>query len=163
VDANVHHIEDGIFTENAREIISEIAVVRRDIIALRRIIRHLVPILEAIEKTEHPIIREELEEYFGDTVDHIHLARDIMDENAEIIAGLADTANTLVSNRLNEIMRILTVISVIILPLSLVTGIYGMNVNLPLDEHPAAFIVVMGILLIISITMILYFLRRKWI
>ncbi|NWG17774.1 MAG: magnesium/cobalt transporter CorA [Chloroflexi bacterium] len=163
VDSNIRAIEENIFTAYTQRIVSDIAVVRRDIIALRRIIRHLVPILEQLERTEHPIIREDLEEYFGDTVDHIYRARDIMDEDAEVIAGLADTANTLVSHRINEVMRILTVISVIILPLTLVTGIYGMNINLPLDEHPLAFIVVMGMMLMISILMVIYFIRRKWI
>ena len=163
VDGNVHRIEENIFTTGTRAIISDIAIVRRDIIALRRIIRHLVPILEELETNDHPVIREDLEEYFGDTVDHIRLARDIIDEDYEVIAGLADTANTLVSHRLNEVMRILTVISVIILPLTLITGIYGMNINLPLDDHPEAFIVVMGLMLGISTLMILFFMRRKWI
>ncbi|MBI5668804.1 MAG: magnesium transporter CorA family protein [Chloroflexi bacterium] len=162
VDSNIHHIEDGLFTENSRHIIQEIAVVRRDIIALRRIIRHLVPVLEQLERTEHPVIRDELEEYFGDTVDHGRLARDIIDENYEVITGLSDTANTLASHRLNDVMRILTVISVLILPLTLIAGIYGMNIDLPLDEHPAAFLTIMGIMLVISILMILYFIRRKW-
>lgn len=163
VDANVHHIEESLFTATTRHIIQDIAIVRRDIIALRRIIRHLVPVLEQLERTEHPVIRDELEEYFGDTVDHGRLARDIIDENFEVISGLADTANTLVSHRINEVMRILTVISVLILPLTLITGIYGMNINLPLDEHPAAFIVVMGFMFGISTIMILYFIRRRWI
>lgn len=163
VDGNIHHIEDTLFTADTRHIIQDIAVARRDIIALRRIIRHLVPVLEQLERTEHPIIRDDLEEYFGDTVDHGRLARDIIDENFEVISGLADTANTLVSHRINEVMRILTVISVLILPLTLITGIYGMNINLPLDQHPRAFIVVMGLMVLISLTMILYFIRRRWI
>lgn len=162
VDSNIHHIEESIFVAATHHIISDIAVVRRDVIALRRIIRHLVPILEQLEANDHPIIREDLEEYFGDTVDHIHLARDIIDESYEVLTGLADTANTLVSYRLNEVMRILTVISVLILPLTLVAGIYGMNIDLPLDDHPAAFLSIMGIMFIISLLMILYFIRRKW-
>jgi magnesium transporter len=163
VDAHIHHIEEGIFNDKTRQIISDIAIVRRDIIALRRIIRHLVPVLEQLENIEHPVIREELEAYFGDTVDHVHLARDIIDEDYEVVSGLSDTANTLVNYRINEIIRILTVISVIILPLTLITGVYGMNVDLPLDERPIAFIVVIGLMLGISTIMILYFIRRKWI
>lgn len=163
VDSNIHHVEESIFADKTRHIISDIAIVRRDVIALRRIIRHLVPVLEQLETTDHPVIREELEAYFGDTVDHIRLARDIIDEDYEVAAGLSDTANTLVSYRLNDTMRVLTVISVIILPLTLITGVYGMNINLPLDEHPAAFIVVLGLMLGISTLMVLYFIRRRWI
>jgi magnesium transporter len=163
VDGNLRAIEDSIFTADARQIVRDIALVRRDIIVLRRMIRHLVPIVENLAHTEHPIIREDLEEYFDDAVDHLYAARDIIDEDAEVIAGLADTTNTLVTHRLNDVMRVLTVISVIMLPLTLVSGIYGMNIELPLMEHPAAFIVLMMLMLFIAFSMLLYFRYRKWI
>jgi magnesium transporter len=162
VDANINSIQERIFTEDTRTIIRDIGFVRRDVIALRRLIRQQVPIIEFLENTEHPVIREELDEYFGDIVDHLHRARDIIDEDAEIIAGLSDTANIVVNHRLNEVIRILTVISVIILPMTLVSSIYGMNVNLPLDEHPLAFIIVNGVMLIVAIFMLIYFRRRRW-
>lgn len=163
VDANIRAIEEDIFTSDARQIIQDIAVARRDIIALRRIIRHQVPIIEQLEVTEHPIMREELEEYFGDTVDHLHKARDIIDEDAEIIVSLADTANTLANHRINEVMRVLTVISVIMLPLTLVSGIYGMNFEvLPLDSHPFGFLVIIGFMMTLAVSMLIYFRRRHW-
>lgn len=162
VDENIKRIEDGIFTDDTRRIIREIALIRRDVIALRRMIRHLVPVVENLEGTEHRIIREDLEQYFGDTVDHLYAARDIIDEDYEVIAGLSETADTLVSHRINEVMRVLTVISVIMLPLTLVSGIYGMNINLPLSEHPSAFIVVLGLMFLIATLMLAYFRRRKW-
>lgn len=163
VDNNIHDIEENIFVADARQIIRDIAVVRRDIIALRRIIRHQAPIVEQLEVTEHPIIREELEEYFGDTVDHLHKARDIIDEDSEIIVSLADTANTLANHRINEVMRVLTVISVVMLPLTLVSGIYGMNFKtLPFDDHPLGFIFVIAFMVFLASSMLLYFRRRNW-
>lgn len=163
MDITVREIEEQIFSADARSIIREISLVRRDAIALRRIIRHQVPILEALERTEHRIIREDLEEYFGDTVDHLLTARDIVDENYEVIAGLAETADTLLNHRINEVMRMLTVISVIMLPLTLVSGIYGMNIELPLQEHPVAFILVAMMMILIALSMLFYFKRRGWI
>jgi magnesium transporter len=162
VDSNIHTIEDSIFTADARFIVRDIALVRRDIIALRRMIRHLVPIGQQLARLEHPVIREDLEEYFDDTVDHLAAARDIVDENYEVIAGLSETADTLVSHRINEVMRVLTVISVIMLPLTLVSGIYGMNIDLPLNEHPSAFIFVMGLMFSIVVLMLAYFRHRNW-
>lgn len=162
VDINIHRIEDSLFEGNPRSIIRDIALLRRDIIALRRIVRHLVPVVEQLSNTEHPVIREDLEDYFGDTIDHLHTARDIIDEDYEVIVGLAETADTLVSHRINEVIRVLTVISVIMLPLTLVSGIYGMNINLPLSEHPDAFIVVLALMVTIAVTMLLYFRKRKW-
>ncbi|MBN8618019.1 MAG: magnesium/cobalt transporter CorA [Anaerolineae bacterium] len=163
VDANIHQIEDTIFDADAREVIRDIAEARRDVIALRRMIRHQVPIVEALERTEHHVIREELEAYFGDIVDHLNAARDIIDENYEVISGLAETADTLLSHRINEVMRVLTVISVILLPLTLISGIYGMNIDLPLNEHPDAFIFVTSLMIAVVVMMLVYFRRRKWI
>lgn len=163
MDITVHKIEEQIFSADARSIVREISLVRRDAIALRRIIRHQVPIMEALERTEHRIIREDLEEYFGDTVDHLLTARDIVEENYEVIAGLAETADTLLNHRINEVMRMLTVISVIMLPLTLISGIYGMNIELPLQEHPVAFILVAVMMILIALSMLFYFKRRKWI
>jgi magnesium transporter len=162
VDVHLHAIEDQIFTGDARKVIRDIAIVRRDIISLRRMIRHQVPVIEAIEKTEHQVIREDLEEYFGDTVDHLYAARDIIDEDYEVIGSLAETADSLLSHRINEVMRVLTVISVIMLPLTLISGIYGMNIDLPLSQHPAAFIFVIGLMVTIAVVMLTYFKYRKW-
>ncbi len=162
VDVNIRTIEEEIFTANPRKVIQEIALIRRDIIALRRIIRQQVPVLESLENTDHPILHEDLEEYFGDIVDHIYKARDIIDEDAEIMGGLAETADTLASHRINEVMRILTVISVIMLPLTLISSIYGMNVNLPFDNDPNAFGIIALSMVGMAILLLVYFRRQGW-
>lgn len=163
VDANLRAIEETIFTADARTLIRDIALLRRDIIALRRIIRQQVPIVENLERKERPIIQEELDEYFGDILDHLYKARDIIDEDYEIIAGLAETADTLINNRVNEVIRILTVISVIMLPMTLISSIYGMNISqLPFSDHPNSFWIVNGILLVIAIGMLAFFRFRNW-
>jgi len=163
VDINIRNIEEDIFTANIRQIIQDISLVRRDVIALRRIIRQQIPIIEALERTDHAILHEDLEEYFGDIADHLYKARDIIDENAEIIASLAETADTLASHRINEVMRILTVISVIMLPLTLISSIYGMNVSpLPLAEDPYGFIIICSMMIVMAIAMLAYFRWRGW-
>ncbi|PJF25184.1 MAG: magnesium transporter [Phototrophicales bacterium] len=162
VDQNIRRVEERIFTNEDMQLIRDIAVIRRDIIALRRIIRQQVPILENLERVERPIIQEDLDEYFGDIVDHIHTLREMIDEDFEIIAGISETADRLINHRLNAIIRVLTVISVTMLPLTLLSSIYGMNVDLPLDDHPDAFWIIAGSLLVIAIVMLTYFKRRKW-
>ncbi|RMF78195.1 MAG: magnesium transporter [Chloroflexi bacterium] len=162
IDSQISEIEEDMFTRDTRSIIQEIAIVRRDVIALRRIIRAQVPVMENLETTESAIIHDELEEYFGDIVDHLHKARDIVDEDVEIIAGLADTADTLASHRINEVMRILTVISVTMLPLTLVSSIYGMNIKLPLGNHPNAIVIISGIMIFITASLLGYFRYRNW-
>lgn len=162
VDANIRAVEEDIFTENTRRVIQDISLVRRDIIALRRIIRPQIAILDNLENVDRPYIREELDVYFGDVLDHMVRARDILDDSAEVIGGLADTADTLASHRINEVMRILTVISVIMLPLSVISGIFGMNVPLPFQSHPVALCGILGLMFCISLTMLLYFRAKHW-
>ncbi len=155
-------IEERLFSENARETIQNIAIVRRDIIALRRIIKPQVLIVHNLEQIDRPFIREDLDIYFGDILDHLQKARDIVEDNAEMIASLADTNNALTSYRINEVMRILAVISVIMLPLTLIAGLFGMNVPLPLRDHPVSFWLTLGMMLVISFMMLVYFRYRRW-
>ena len=162
VDANIRAIEDEIFTEDSRQIIQDLSFIRRDIIALRRIIRPQLPIVENLEKVDRPYIREDLDVYFGDILDHLVKGFEIIEEDLEVIRGLSDTANTLVSYRLNEVMRILTVISVIMLPLTLISGIYGMNVLLPLADWDGAFLLIIGTMFTIAVAMLTFFRRRGW-
>ncbi len=162
VDRRVHAIEDKLFESDAKRVIQEIALLRRDIISLRRIIRQQIPIVQQLETCEHPILHERMEEYFGDIVDHLFKLRDIAEENFEVINSFADTADTLASYRINEVMRILTVISVIMLPLTLISSIYGMNIALPFADDPRAFMLTAAIMVIIALLMLLYFRRRHW-
>ncbi len=75
---------------------------------------------------------------------------------------MSETSDSVSSYRINEVMRILTVISVIMLPLSLISGIYGMNVLLPVAREPYAFLAILGLMAVIAVGMLLYFKRRKW-
>lgn len=162
VDANIREVEERIFADDARQVITDIALVRRDIIALRRIIRQQSPIIDQLVNLDHPILTEDMDEYFGDIADHMRLARDMIDEDAEIIASLQETTDTLATHRLNEVIRILTVISVVMLPLTLLSSVYGMNIRLPFDQHPDAFIIVAGMMITLAVVMLLYFKRRDW-
>lgn len=162
VDANIRDIEEDIFTEDMRRIVQDISIVRRDIIALRRIIKPQIAIVANLERKDRPFIQEGLDVYFGDIVDHLNKAWDILEDHREVIEGLSETSDSVISYRLNEVMRILTVISVIMLPLTLLSGIYGMNIPLPLARHPLSFVVVLGLMGLMTGGMLYYFKRRRW-
>ncbi|MDZ4672065.1 MAG: magnesium transporter CorA family protein [Phototrophicales bacterium] len=163
VDINLQGVEETIFHRNSRNIIRDIAMIRRDIIALRRIIRQQVPVINQIADLDHPLLPEDSDQYFGDIVDHIEKARDMIDEDAEIIVSFADTVNTLANHRVNEVIRVLTVISVIMLPLTLISSIYGMNIGLPFENHPSAFIIVSAFMFATAVFMLAFFRYRRWI
>ena len=162
VDNNLHVIEDEMFTADMRRIVEEISIVRRDIIALRRIIKPQIAIVTNLERKDRSFIREDLDVYFGDIADHLNKAWDILEDYREVIEGLSETSDSVSSYRINEVIRILTVISVIMLPLSLISGIYGMNVFLPMARHPYSFFAILGLMVVIAVGMLLYFKHRKW-
>ncbi len=162
VDANIRAVEENLFTENLRQVIEDITLLRRDIIALRRIIRPQIAIVANLEKVDRAFIHEELDVYFGDIVDHLQKASDLLADHDEVITVLADSADTLASHRINEVIRILTVISVIMLPLTLISSVYGMNVDLPHDENPYAFIEIILLMGFIMVAMLTFFKRKKW-
>ncbi len=162
VDANIRAIEENLFTRDLQKVIEDITLVRRDIIALRRIIRPQIGIVANLEKVDRPFIHQELDVYFGDILDHLQKAADLLTDHAEVIEVLADSADTLASHRINQVIRILTVISVILLPLTLISGIYGMNVLLPLQDHPQAFALILSMMFVIMLGMLAIFRRKKW-
>jgi len=160
VDENIRHIEESIFSEETRHVVEEISVVRRDIIALRRIIRPQIPIVRSLETEDRPFIREDLEVYFSDITDHLSRLWDLLEDHREVIVGLSETSDSVISYRLNDTMRILTIINVAMLPLSLLAGIYGMNLMLPLQRAPWIFALILGIMALIVVTILILF--RRW-
>lgn len=162
VDANIRAVEEDLFTRDFRKMIEDITLIRRDIIALRRIIRPQIGIVANLEKVDRAFIHEDLDVYFGDILDHLQKASDLLSDHAEVIEVLAESADTLASHRINEVMRILTVISVIMLPLTLISGIYGMNVTLPMQENSLAFALIITGMITLILAMLAFFRRKKW-
>lgn len=163
IDAKIRHIEQAIFDESEREVLRELAYVRRDIISMRRIMHPQVEILSNLERVDRPYFHEDLDVYFGDILDHLRKAEDMITDYGEVVAGLVETKNTIATLDTNTIIRILTVISVIFGPLEVIVGFYGMNVPLPWQENQFAVGFITGSMVIISILMLAYFRRRHWI
>jgi magnesium transporter len=145
--------------------VQEIAIVRRDIISFRRIIKPLIPVVNSLERKHRPFLHEDMEEYFGDVSDGLSRIWDTLEEYKEVIEGLSDTISTLTNNRINDIIKVLTIISVILLPLTLISGIFGMNVPLPgtFERQPYAFEVILGSMVVVMVAMLAFFRWRKWI
>lgn len=163
IERNVQEIEDMIFTRGGRETVEEISVLRRDIIAYRRIVKPLMPVISRLEYLKTRLIPEDLEVYFSDIGDHLARVWESLEDQKGIIEALNDTHDSLLSHRTNEVIRALTVISVIILPLTLVSGLYGMNVRLPLGEWAYAFEAILALMGINILAMLAYFRYRRWI
>jgi magnesium transporter len=164
IDEHIERIESGIMNRNVRAIVQDLSFVRRDIITLRRIIKPNMPVLRQLESRERPFFQFEEDSYFGDILDHLNKQWDMLEDNKEIIEGLNDTLDSLTSHRINEVMKILTVISVVLLPMTLVASVYGMNIStLPFATHPLSFLIVVGWMLSAAVGMMMYFRWKGWV
>ncbi len=160
--ANVEEAEDRLFGEPARDTVREISILRRDIMAYRRIIRPQPSILKSLEVRDYPFLREDLDVYFGDIGDHIGKISETLDEYKEVVEGLSATSDSLFSHRTNEVMKMLTVLGTILLPLLVISGFYGMNVPLPFEDSSFAYLFIILVTLCVSGSMLAYFRYRRW-
>jgi magnesium transporter len=131
ITQNIDDMEDIILTKPIPETVRQISLIRRDLISFRRVIHPQIAMIETLENEEYPFLREEQEIYFGDIADHIRKIWDGLEDCKEVVDGLADTSNWLTSHRIQEIMRILTIIMGVMAPPTLIASIWGMNVPLP--------------------------------
>lgn len=162
VGGEISGIEEELFSADMGELITRIAYLRRDIITLRSILQPQKMVISHLEAERFPFLPAEMRAYFGDILDGFTRALDLVQNYHEVIQSLSDTSMALTSYRINEVMRILTIISVILLPLSLISGIYGMNIALPLADSPWAFLVILSWMALVASIMLAFFRRRGW-
>ncbi len=156
--------EAGRYLFNKRSIntIERISITRKNIILLNTIFKPQLPLFNRLESGTIEGFAHNMEDYWGNILDYYQKMWDLIEDYSELIEGYSKTFDSLQANKTNEIMKILTLISSIILPLTFITGLYGMNVLLPIQENPHAFYFVMVVMLVLVVAMFAYFKRRKW-
>ena len=163
VGNNIEDAEDSVFSDRMRGTIKEISILRRDIISFRRIIWPMRAVIGSLEPKLRRFSTMDMTVYFGDMVDHVDKIWDTLDEYKEVIEGLKDTYDSLATNRTNEVMRILTVIATVLLPITVVSSVWGMNITLPFERSNLALLYVVLIMLVIVGGMLYFFRRQHWI
>ncbi len=164
ISANIEKTEDNIFTSHGMpRAVGDISMLRRDVISFRRIIWPMRAVIASLEPKIRRFTPMDLAVYFGDMIDHVDKIWDALDEFKEIIEGLNDTHDSLSTNRTNEVMRMLTIIATILLPLTVVASFYGMNVPLPFQDSHYSFILVFAVWIVIVSGMLFFFRRHHWI
>lgn len=163
VGLEVDLINRDLFQRRAEKTIEKISLTRRNIILLNTIFKPQLRLFHKFESGEIEGYAESMEEYWGNILDYYQKIWDMTEDHAELIEGLSKTFDSLQTNRINEIIKILTMISSILLPLTFIASLYGMNLkSLPLSHYPNSFWILMGGMLGVGILMILYFKQRRW-
>jgi len=163
IGVNIEEVEDNIFSESVRGTVREISALRRDVISFRRIIWPMRAVIGSMEPKIRRFTPMDMEVYFGDMTDHVDKIWDGLDEYKEIIEGLSDTHDSLATHRTNEVVRVLTAIATILLPLTVVASLYGMNIPLPFQSSPLSFVLVFAVWIVIACGMFIFFRHKRWI
>ncbi len=163
IDDNLDHISQEMFDKKAERTIERISITRKNLILLNTAFK---PQLRLFQKFESGIIRgftPGLEDYWGNILDSYQKMWDSIEDYQELIQGLSLTFDSLQANKTNEIMKVLTVFSTVLLPLTFITGFFGMNVVLPFQEDINAYLYLLIGMIVISAALLYYFRKRRWI
>jgi magnesium transporter len=156
-------IEDDVFEELAsEEVVRDISNVKQEIIAFRKIIKPQRPTLRVLERTVERFLLEELELYFDDIVDASERIWDLLDNYKEVVEAVEQTNESQIARHQNDVLRVLTVFSVVLLPLTLIASIFGMNVHFPGFGTAEAFWVIIGAMLAMIVALVGFFRWRRW-
>jgi magnesium transporter len=151
-----------MFEGRSQEVVRDISNVKQEIISYRKIIKPERATLRVLERRVEGFLPEDLEDYFDDIVDAAERIWDLLDNYKEVVDGLESTNESVLTHRQNDVLRLLTVFTVIVLPLTMLTGVFGMNVAFPGEGTREAFWVIVALLVALFGAMIGFFRWRRW-
>jgi magnesium transporter len=155
-------VENDMFEGEAEDVVRDISNVKQEIISYRKVIKPERSTLRVLERRVDRFLPEELELYFDDLVDKAERIWDHLDNYKEVVEALEATNESVISHKQNDVLRILTIFSVILLPLTLISGIFGMNVEFPGEGTHDAFWTVVGVMLATIVGMVGFFRWKRW-
>jgi magnesium transporter len=148
--------------EGAKELVRDIHKVKQEIISYRKIIKPQRPTLRQLERQVERFLPENLELYFDDIVDASERIWDLLDNYKEVVEALEGTNESLISHQQNDILYVLTIFSVVMLPLTVLTGFFGTNVHFPGFDSQTGFLASLGLYLVVIAGMIGFFRYKRW-
>jgi Mg2+ and Co2+ transporters len=159
----IEEIEELFIGGEVNDNFKVLQLLRNEMRKLRQAVWPLREIINKINKNEFLVISEDLSIYFNDLNDNMKQIIELLENMRETTLGLIDVYMSYVSNRLNDIMKVLTIISTVFIPLTFITGIYGMNFHfMPEIEEPWGYPAALSIMVVVVLSSVLFFKKKKW-
>lgn len=160
----IEDFEDRLFVnKNDDDITQEIQDIKREILRIRRAVSPLREIVSRFENTTSPLVEESTKTYIRDLADHVIHVSENVELYREMSRGLMDMYMTTISNKMNEVMKVLTIMASIFIPLTFMAGIYGMNFDYIPELHlEYGYFYLWGAMIIVFLALLYYFKRKKW-
>jgi magnesium transporter len=159
----VEALEEKLISDPKRETLHALHVLKREMIYLRKSVWPLREVISGLERAESGLIKEPTGIFFRDVYDHTIQVIDTVETYRDMLSGMLDIYLSSISNRMNEVMKVLTIIATIFIPLTFIAGVYGMNFKfMPELEWRWGYFLIVGIMLAIGLVMVIYFRRKRW-
>jgi magnesium transporter len=159
----IEFLEDELVTDPKREILQKIHSLKREMIFIRKSVWPLREVVNGLERLETPLIKETTDVFLRDVYDHTIQVIDSVETLRDVLSGMLETYLSSVSNRMNEVMKVLTIIATIFIPLTFIAGVYGMNFKfMPELEWRGGYFVIVGVMVAVAFVMLIFFRKKKW-
>ena len=156
-------LEDRVVSNPQPDTSQEIHKLKREMIFLRRSVWPLREVINSLERGESPLIKKACRVFLRDVYDHTIQVIDTVETFRDMVSGMHDTYLSSISNKMNEVMKVLTIIATIFIPLTFIAGIYGMNFEfMPELKWRFAYFIVWGIIVLVAVIMVVFFKRKRW-
>ena len=162
IGLKLDRVEDDIFEQDSPDVVRDIGNTKQEIINFRRIVRPMRAVLRDLERTKQRYLQEELEIYFDDISDAAERIWDILENYKEVVEALESTNESALTHKLNANLSVLTALSVVLLPATLIASIWGMNVTLPGDQSLGEFWFLAVVMVGATLFAVFYMRRRGW-
>jgi magnesium transporter len=163
LEEKIEYLEEDLVKRTTPSTLQAIHILKRELILLRKSLWPLREAVNALERSDSPLINKSTGIYFKDIYDHIIAIIDTVETFRDMLSGMLDIYLSTISNRLNEVMKVLTIIATIFMPLTFLAGVYGMNFKyMPELEFRWGYFGVLGIMLVVALLMLMYFKKKKW-
>lgn len=163
LSASIDAIDKELEDLKSEKTLENISLTRRNIVVFHTMIKPIIPLFRQIEEGKHEELNGRMQPFWGNILDHLLKIWDRLEDNQELLEGISVSHESFLTAKTNEIIKVLTIFSAIILPLNLLASIYGMNVKgLPVAEDQMVFILLMVLMLVISAGMLIAFKFKRW-
>lgn len=159
----LQELEDLVLDRPDRATLQEIHQVKRELLLLRRAVWPMREVVNGLLREPHECIGDMTRMYLRDVYDHTIQIMDIIETYRELASSLTETYMSAMSNRLSEVMKVLTIIGTIFIPLTFLAGVYGMNMPIPENQWSGSYLVFWAVCLVVAGSMLYWFRKRDWI
>jgi len=156
-------MEEELVSAPSEKTLEQIHRLKSEMIFLRKSVWPLREVISGLQRTESPLIKESTQLYLRDVYDHTIQVIDTVESFRDMVSGMLDIYLSSISNRMNAVMKVLTIIATIFIPLTFIAGIYGMNFKyMPELERRWAYPLVLFVMGIVAVVMLIYFRKKRW-